>query len=195
MPARDFVHMRKEQWSSGEPIGKGPTMATTLAPSTSVRKVIGETELLWMMALLMALNAFGIDAILPALDELAVDLGVDGNARQFVIGVYLLTAGIGALLPGALADRFGGGRSCWDRSWSIPAVSCLGAIAPTCGALIVVRAAQRPSRPGPLPCSPRDHPRPGGRRQDGADDEPDLRDLPDGARRCPQHRRGDPAGG
>ncbi len=60
-----------------------------------------------MMALLMALQAFGIDAMLPALDEMALALNVEGNDRQFVIGVYLLTAGLGALAPGALADRFG----------------------------------------------------------------------------------------
>ncbi|SHN59745.1 multidrug effflux MFS transporter [Erythrobacter sanguineus] len=117
-------------------------MATTLAPSTSVRKVIGETELLWMMALLMALNAFGIDAILPALDELAVDLGVDGNARQFVIGVYLLTAGIGALLPGALADRFGRRPILLGSILVYILLSLLSAIAPTYDTLIAVRAAQ-----------------------------------------------------
>lgn len=60
-----------------------------------------------MMALLMALNAFGIDAILPALDDLAADLGASGNSRQFVIGAYLISAGIGALVPGSFADRFG----------------------------------------------------------------------------------------
>ena len=60
-----------------------------------------------MMALLMACNAFGIDAILPALDELATSLGAQGNSRQFVIGAYLLAAGIGTLIPGAFADRFG----------------------------------------------------------------------------------------
>lgn len=69
---------------------------------------IGERELIWMMAMLMALQAFGIDAMLPALDDMAMELGVaEGNDRQFVIGVYLLTAGMGALVPGALADRFG----------------------------------------------------------------------------------------
>ncbi len=76
-------------------------------PAAEPVRRIGETELIWLMALLMALQAFGIDAMLPALDELALDLGVVGNDRQFVIGVYLLTAGLGALLPGALADRFG----------------------------------------------------------------------------------------
>ncbi len=81
--------------------------ATPLTRSSRMRKAIGETELIWMMALLMALQAFGIDAMLPALDEMALALNVEGNDRQFVIGVYLLTAGLGALAPGALADRFG----------------------------------------------------------------------------------------
>jgi DHA1 family bicyclomycin/chloramphenicol resistance-like MFS transporter len=71
------------------------------------RPLIGERELIWMMALLMACNAFGIDAILPALDELAGSLGAEGNDRQFVVGVYLLAAGIGTLIPGAFADRYG----------------------------------------------------------------------------------------
>jgi len=81
-------------------------MAREDSPSADHR-TIGETELIWMMAMLMALQAFGIDAILPALDELALALDVAGNDRQFVIGAYLISAGIGALVPGALADRFG----------------------------------------------------------------------------------------
>lgn len=68
---------------------------------------LGERELIWMMAMLMALQAFGIDAMLPALDDMAAALNVGGNDQQFVIGIYLLTAGLGALAPGALADRFG----------------------------------------------------------------------------------------
>lgn len=81
--------------------------APSSAPRTSAAKPISERELIWLMALLMALQAFGIDAMLPALDDMALALGVEGNDRQFVIGVYVLTAGIGALIPGALADRFG----------------------------------------------------------------------------------------
>ena len=123
-------------------MGKGPAMATTLAPSTLVRKALGETELLWMMAMLMALNAFGIDAILPALDTLAADLSVSGNDRQFVIGVYLLTAGMGALVPGALADRFGRRPILLGAIAVYIVLSLLSAIAPTYDALIGVRAAQ-----------------------------------------------------
>ncbi|WP_273678487.1 multidrug effflux MFS transporter [Erythrobacter fulvus] len=117
-------------------------MATTFAPIMPLRKAIGETELMWMMALLMALNAFGIDAILPALDALAADLSVEGNARQFVIGVYLLTAGIGALVPGALADRFGRRPILMGSILVYIVLSLLSAIAPTYDMLIAVRAAQ-----------------------------------------------------
>lgn len=61
-----------------------------------------------MMATLMALVALSIDAMLPALDDIAADLHAgDPNRRQLVIGVYLFAAAIGALLPGALADRYG----------------------------------------------------------------------------------------
>jgi DHA1 family bicyclomycin/chloramphenicol resistance-like MFS transporter len=134
--------MRKEQWSSGEPLGKGPGMATTLAPSMPARKALGETELLWMMAMLMALNAFGIDAILPALDALAADLSVSGNDRQFVIGVYLLTGGIGSLVPGALADRFGRRPILLGALAVYIVLSLLSALAPSYDALIAVRAAQ-----------------------------------------------------
>jgi len=86
-------------------------MAASAQPSASqapAQKPIGETELIWLMAMLMALQAFGIDAMLPALDDMALSLSVaGGNDRQYVIGVYLLTAGLGAIWPGAMADRFG----------------------------------------------------------------------------------------
>lgn len=123
-------------------MGKGPAMATLLAPSAPVRSRLGETELLWMMAMLMALNAFGIDAILPALDALASDLAVSGNDRQFVIGVYLLTGGIGSLVPGALADRFGRRPILLGAVAVYIVLSILSALAPTYEALIAVRAAQ-----------------------------------------------------
>lgn len=123
-------------------MGKGPAMATSHASLMPARKRLGETELMWMMALLMALNAFGIDAILPALDALAADLSVEGNDRQFVIGVYLLTGGIGALMPGALADRFGRRPILLGAIAVYIVLSILSALAPTYEALIAVRGCQ-----------------------------------------------------
>lgn len=71
------------------------------------RPELGERELIAMMAMLMSLQAFGIDAMLPALGAMAAELGAPGNDRQLIIATYLLGAGIGALVPGAFADRFG----------------------------------------------------------------------------------------
>jgi DHA1 family bicyclomycin/chloramphenicol resistance-like MFS transporter len=71
-------------------------------------RTIGRRELVVMIALLMSLNALAIDAMLPALDAIARDLGVvDGNQRQLVVAVYLLANGAGCLVPGVFADRFG----------------------------------------------------------------------------------------
>ena len=69
---------------------------------------LGEREFVALMAMIMALQALCIDAMLPALGVMARDMGIeDANQRQLVVGVYLIAAGIGALFPGALADRFG----------------------------------------------------------------------------------------
>ncbi|MEL6532497.1 MAG: multidrug effflux MFS transporter [Pseudomonadota bacterium] len=128
--------MRTQVWSSGE-----PPAATGKSASTPKREM-GETELIWMMAMLMALQAFGIDAILPALDDLALSLNVAGNDRQFVIGVYLLTAGIGALVPGALADRFGRRPIVLGSIAVYIALSLVSALVTTFEQLLAVRAAQ-----------------------------------------------------
>ena len=80
-------------------------------PASSPREVptrIGEREFIAMMAMMMALQALCIDAMLPALGEIARDLSVsDPNQRQLVVGVFLFSAGFGSLMPGALADRYG----------------------------------------------------------------------------------------
>jgi len=78
---------------------------TTNTPSQT--RTLGERELIVLMAMLMSLQAFGIDSMLPALGDMAGDLGAAGNDRQYVISAYFLGAGIGAFFPGAFADRFG----------------------------------------------------------------------------------------
>lgn len=75
---------------------------------TKPQPVISERELVIMLALLQALHAFAVDAMLPALGLIATDLHVaDPNKRQLIIGMFLLGLGLGSLVPGSLADRYG----------------------------------------------------------------------------------------
>jgi DHA1 family bicyclomycin/chloramphenicol resistance-like MFS transporter len=68
----------------------------------------GARETVALLAGLMALNAFAIDAMIPALPEIGADLAVaDENRRQLVVVTYTLGFGFGQLLWGPLADRFG----------------------------------------------------------------------------------------
>ncbi|SMQ69725.1 MFS transporter, DHA1 family, bicyclomycin/chloramphenicol resistance protein [Altererythrobacter xiamenensis] len=124
--------MRSEQFSPGErPIAKA-----------AHGRRIGERELIWMMALLMACNAFGIDAILPALDALAMDFGAEGNSRQFVVGAYLFAAGLGTLVPGAFADRYGRRPVLFVGLAFYIALSLACALATSFDMLVALRAAQ-----------------------------------------------------
>ena len=68
----------------------------------------GSREIVAMLAGLMALNAFAIDAMIPALPAIGVDLGVAAdNDRQLVVVAYMFGFGSTQLLWGPLADRFG----------------------------------------------------------------------------------------
>ena len=68
----------------------------------------GRRETVVMLAGLMALNAFAIDAMIPALPAIGESLGVAReNDRQLVVLAYMFGFGSSQLLWGPLADRFG----------------------------------------------------------------------------------------
>lgn len=72
------------------------------------KKPIGDKELTVMMASLMALNALAIDAMLPAFPAIVGNLSLaDPNSIQYIISIFLLGTGVGALVHGPLSDRFG----------------------------------------------------------------------------------------
>ncbi|WP_313792114.1 MFS transporter [Novosphingobium cyanobacteriorum] len=104
---------------------------------------MGRAEFVALMAMTMALQALAIDAMLPALGEIARDLHVtDPNRRQLVVGVFLISAGFGALIPGALADRYGRRPVLLGSLILYVALSAACALAPTFNALLVLRAVQ-----------------------------------------------------
>jgi DHA1 family bicyclomycin/chloramphenicol resistance-like MFS transporter len=68
----------------------------------------GTREMTVMLAGLMALNAFAIDAMVPALPQIGRSLHVaEENHRQLVIVAYFVGFASTQLLWGPLADRFG----------------------------------------------------------------------------------------
>src|SRR5687768_8198089 len=80
----------------GRPMAPRPSR---LAPH---ERTIHPAAFVALMALLMSLQALAIDAMLPALDEIASDLGTaNPNDRQLVVGVFLMAAGAFSLIPGA----------------------------------------------------------------------------------------------
>lgn len=92
-----------------------------------VARKAGRKELVFLLAMLMALQAVAIDAMLPALPDIAAELGIkEQNRRQLVVGLYLLASGVGCLFPGALADRFG------RRPIALFALGCYVALALGC---------------------------------------------------------------
>ena len=98
-------------------------------------------EFVALMALLQALQALAIDAMLPALGAMARDFGVYGsNERQLVIGVFLISSGLGSLFPGALADRFGRRPVLFTCVGGYVVFSLAAALAPSFEALLAMRA-------------------------------------------------------
>jgi DHA1 family bicyclomycin/chloramphenicol resistance-like MFS transporter len=65
-------------------------------------------EFVAFVAAIMAVNALGVDLMLPGLPEIGRELGApSANARQWVVTVYVFGFGLGQLVYGPLADRYG----------------------------------------------------------------------------------------
>lgn len=104
---------------------------------------IGRREFVAFIAALMAVNALGVDLMLPALPAIGRELGVVGeNARQWVITAYLAGFGAGQLAYGPLADRYGRRPVLLATLAGFVAASALAAGAATFPALLAARAVQ-----------------------------------------------------
>jgi MFS transporter, DHA1 family, multidrug resistance protein len=71
-------------------------------------KPVSQTEFVAMMAMLFATIALSIDAMLPALPDIAAELSPgDANQAQLVVTSFFLGMGFGTLFAGPISDAFG----------------------------------------------------------------------------------------
>lgn len=69
---------------------------------------MGQLEFIALLAMLFATIAFSIDAMLPALPEIAQELSPnDVNRAQLILTSFVLGMGIGTFVAGPLSDTFG----------------------------------------------------------------------------------------
>ncbi|HMO71449.1 MAG TPA: multidrug effflux MFS transporter [Paracoccaceae bacterium] len=104
---------------------------------------LGQTEFVAMIAMLIATIAFSIDAMLPALPEIAAELTpASPNRAQLIITSFVLGIGLGTLVAGPLSDSFGRRRVIVAGS----VLYCLGAAAawaaPTLDTVLAARIVQ-----------------------------------------------------
>lgn len=116
-------------------------MRSSLDPPAAARVRFG--ELVAVVAMLMAVNAIGIDIVLPALSDMAVafDL-VHANDRQVIIISYMIGFGLAQLVYGPLADRFGRIPICLAGLVLYVAASLIASFSTSFEALLAARVAQ-----------------------------------------------------
>jgi DHA1 family bicyclomycin/chloramphenicol resistance-like MFS transporter len=111
--------------------------------TSGVQKSISQTEFVAIMAMLFATIAISIDAMLPALPDIARALTPDApNAAQLVVTSFVLGMGIGTLFAGPLSDAFGRKRIIMLGSavYALAALACY--FAPTLEVLLAARIVQ-----------------------------------------------------
>ena len=100
-------------------------------------------EFVAFVAAIMAVNALGVDLMLPALPAIGRELGIaSANARQWIVTAYLLGFGLGQIVYGPLADRFGRKPVLLVTLAGFVAASVFAAGAQTFPALLVARLLQ-----------------------------------------------------
>ncbi|MEG3125411.1 multidrug effflux MFS transporter [Sphingomonas sp. GB1N7] len=100
-------------------------------------------EFVAFIAAVMAVNALGVDLMLPALADIGRELSVGAaNNRQWIITAYMLGFGAGQLVYGPLADRYGRKPILVVTLAGFVAASIFAAGSPTFEALLGARVLQ-----------------------------------------------------
>jgi DHA1 family bicyclomycin/chloramphenicol resistance-like MFS transporter len=114
------------------------------------QRPVSQVEFVVLMAMLSATVAISIDAMLPALPDIAATLTPETpNAAQLVVTSFVLGMGVGTLFAGPLSDRFGRKRIIMLGSglYALAALACY--FAPTLEVLLAARVVQGIGAAGP----------------------------------------------
>ena len=121
-----------------------------MSQSQSPQRALGQTEFIALIAMLFATIAFSIDAMLPALPDIAAELSPAApNKAQLILTSFVFGMGIGTLFAGPLSDSYG--RKTIILAGAI--LYCAGAIlayfAPTLETMLAARLLQGLGAAGP----------------------------------------------
>lgn len=120
-----------------------------MSPSPPAPRM-GQTEFIVLIAALFATIAFSIDAMLPALPQIAAELTPDApNAAQLILTSFVLGMGIGTLFAGPLSDAFGRKPIILAGAALYCAAALLAYLAPTLEGVLVARLLQGLGSAGP----------------------------------------------
>lgn len=117
---------------------------------TPARERLGQGEFVALIAMLFATVALSIDAMLPALPEIAETLSPKApNRAQLVLTSFVLGMGLGTLVAGPLSDAFGRKRMILLGSavYALAALACY--LAPSLEVLLIARVVQGIGSAGP----------------------------------------------
>jgi DHA1 family bicyclomycin/chloramphenicol resistance-like MFS transporter len=107
-------------------------------------------EFIALMGTIFATVAFSIDAMLPALPEIAAELSPeDTNRAQLILTSFVLGMGLGTLLAGPLSDALGRKRVIFLGAALYLVGASLALVAPTLETLLAARVIQGLGAAGP----------------------------------------------
>ncbi|WP_103333492.1 multidrug effflux MFS transporter [Pseudotabrizicola formosa] len=114
------------------------------------QRALGQTEFIALIAMLFATIAFSIDAMLPALPEIAAELSPDApNNAQLILTSFVFGMGIGTLFAGPLSDSFGRKTVIVGGALLYCGGALLAYVAPTLETMLLARVLQGLGAAGP----------------------------------------------
>ncbi len=113
------------------------------APVATAPRPLGQTEFIALTAMLFATIAFSIDAMLPALPQIASELTpADPNRAQLILTSFVLGMGIGTFLAGPISDALGRKRVILGGAVLYIAGAALAAVAQSLELVLAARVLQ-----------------------------------------------------